>query len=65
MFRLRCAVILLAMVPGYAFAQRHSGDTEQGYHRKPPNPILNIDDQSTKTWNYPRLSDLMKMKRIT
>jgi hypothetical protein len=65
MFRLRYAVILLAMAPGCAFAQRHSGDTERGYYKKPPNPILNIDDQATKTWSHPRLSDLMKMKRVT
>lgn len=65
MFRLKSVAILLAMAPVCASAQRHSGDSEQGYYQKPPNPILNIDDQSTKSWSYPRLSDLMKMKRIT
>ena len=64
-FRLKSVAILLAMAPVCAFAQRHSGGSEQGYYTKPPNPILNIDDQLTKTWSYPRLSDLMNMKRTT
>jgi hypothetical protein len=65
MLRLKSVAILLVMAPVCALAQWHSGDSEQGYFQKPSNPILNIDDQATKTWSYPCLSDLMKMKRIS
>jgi hypothetical protein len=48
MFRLSAVVILIALAPGGAFAQRHSGDSPQNYHPKPSNPILILDDQTTK-----------------
>src|SRR6202163_1682954 len=64
MYRLKAALVLVLMVPGFAFAQRHGrADALQNYYPKTPNPILNIDYQSKKTWTYPRLSDLLKMKR--
>lgn len=57
------AAVLLA--PEYACAQ-HGGraDSVQKYLAKPPNPILNIDNQSARTWTYTRLSDLLGMKRV-
>src|SRR5260370_40541624 len=65
MLRLRAALILIAMAPGCAFAQRYGRpDSVQKYHPRPPNPILNIHYQSKKSWNYTRLSDLLKMKRV-
>jgi hypothetical protein len=42
--------------------QREAG---QNYRPKPPNPILNIDYQTSKKWSYIRLSDLLKMSRAT
>jgi hypothetical protein len=41
-------VILIALAPGCAFGQRHIGDSAQNYHPKPSNPILNINDKTTK-----------------
>src|ERR1700731_1771209 len=66
MFRLRAALILIAMAPGCAFAQRYGrADSIQIYYPKTPKPILNIDYQSAKTWSYTRLSGLLKMKWAT
>jgi hypothetical protein len=65
MLRLRTLLVLAAMLPVGVVAQRHSGDCEQFHHAKPPNPILNIDNRTTKTWNHPRLSEIVKMKSIT
>jgi hypothetical protein len=39
-------------------------DALQNYHPKAPNPILNIDYQSKKTWSYTRLSDLLLLNRV-
>ena len=65
MFRLRVALVLAAIVPLSAFAQRHGrADSVQNYSPKPRNPILNVNYQFTKTWSYVRLSDLLKMKRV-
>jgi hypothetical protein len=58
------AMILIAMAPGYALAQRGGAHASQNYRPKPLNPILNIDYQSENNWSQIRLSDLLKMKRI-
>jgi hypothetical protein len=63
MSRLKVAAFLLTFVLACALGQRHSGDTEQGYFAKTSNPILNINDQTIKTWSHPRLSDLMNMPK--
>jgi hypothetical protein len=34
MFRLKSVAILLTLAPVCAFAQRHSGDSEQGYYQR-------------------------------
>jgi hypothetical protein len=62
MSRSRAAVFLIAMVPGCAYAQRGGASSAQNNHS---NPVLNINYQSAKTWKYFRLSDLLKMKRIS
>ncbi len=59
------SVAPLASQTGTALGQRHSGDSGYGYYAKPSNPILNIDDQTTRTWSHPRLFDLMKMSVFT
>ena len=62
------AAIALAgvvLAPSCARAQRGGRpDSVQKYLPKPQNPILNIDNQSAKTWTYTRLSDLLGMKRV-
>lgn len=65
MFRLTLVAVLLVVVSVSGFAQRHSGDSEHERYTKPSNPILNIEDQLTRTWSYPRLSELMKMRVMT
>jgi len=59
---LRVAMLLITMAPACAFAQRGGASSAQNNHA---NPILNINYQSTKAWKYFRLSDLLKMKRIS
>lgn len=63
MYPMRAVLILLALVPGYVFAQRHGGGIAQ--NRKQANPILNIDSLATKKWSYITLSDLLKMNRVS
>jgi hypothetical protein len=65
MVRCRAALILLVLAPACACAQRYGRpDSLEHYLPKPPNPILNIDNQSARTWTHARLSDLLRMKRV-
>lgn len=70
MVRWRAAAILAVMVsvlmtPGSSCAQRCGrANSVQNAYPEAPNPILNIDYESAKTWIYMRLSDLLEMNRV-
>ena len=62
------SLILICLGAQVANAQRHGrADSVQNYtaSQRVPNPILNIDYEGTKTWRYPRLSELLKLNRMT
>ena len=63
MLRLRAALILIAVASECAFAQRGGAHSAQGYYSKPPNPVLNIDNQSTKTWSHIRLFRFTELEK--
>lgn len=62
--RLIAAFTLITLGPGYAFAQRGGRPDSAQNHYGHPNPTLNVEYQSTETWSYFYLSDLLKMKRV-
>lgn len=70
MDRCSAALILLVLAPVFlapagACAQRYGRpDSLEHYLPNAPNPILNIDNQSARTWTHARLSDLLRMKRV-
>lgn len=68
MSRLKTALLFITMSSNCSFAQRHGrADSVQNYnssHRN-GNPMLNVRFKSAKTWSYFRLSDLLKMDRVT